>query len=127
RRQAEELADEARWLLDRIPLAAGSRAIDLGCGPCGVLDLLSERVGPEGRVVGLERNPQALESARAFIRERKLGNVEVIDGDAKDSGLPRDSFDLVHARLVLVNVPGPEAVIREMVALARPGGFVASH
>lgn len=36
-------------------------------------------------------------------------------------------FDVVHARLVLVNVPEPERVVEEMVALARPGGIVASH
>ena len=42
RRQAEELRQESARLFDRIGIGAGSRAIDLGCGPQGVLDLLSE-------------------------------------------------------------------------------------
>jgi SAM-dependent methyltransferase len=39
--------------------------------------------------------------------------------------LPADSFDLVHARTLLINVPEPEAVVAEMTRLARPGGWVA--
>jgi ubiquinone/menaquinone biosynthesis C-methylase UbiE len=127
RRQAEELADETRWLLDQFTLPPSARAIDVGCGPQGILDLLSERVGPTGTVVGLERSAQTVELARAFVAERHLANVEVSQGDAAATGLPRGSFDLAHARLVLVNVPEPERVVAEMVALVRPGGVVALH
>ena len=127
RRQAGELRQESASLFDRVSLGAGSRAIDLGCGPQGVLDLLSERVGSAGRVVGLERNRKPVEMAKRFVADRGLKNVEVVQGDATATRLPGASFDLVHARLVLVNVPYVEAVIREMVRLARPGGVVASH
>ena len=126
RRQAGELRQESAWLFDRISLGAGSRAIDLGCGPQGVLDLLSERVGSTGHVIGIERNRDSVAMARRFVADRALKNVEVVQGDATTTGLP-GCFDLVHARLVLVNVPYVEAVVREMVRLARPGGVVASH
>jgi SAM-dependent methyltransferase len=43
-----------------------------------------------------------------------------------DTGLPRASFDGAHMRLLLVNVPEPERIVREMVSLVRPGGWVAS-
>jgi SAM-dependent methyltransferase len=127
RKQVEELAGETRWLLDQLDIQPGARAIDLGCGPGGILDLLSERVGPEGRVVGLEKSEQFVELARTFVANRRLGNVDILQGDAKETGLPRDSFDVGHARLVLVNVPEPERVIAELVALVRPGGVIASH
>ena len=127
RRQAEELAGEARWLLDQFTLPPAARVIDVGCGPQGILDLLAERVGPQGRVVGLERSEETVAMARAFVAERRLANVEILQGDAKATGLARGSFDLAHARLVLVNVPGPEQVVAEMVALVRPGGVVAFH
>jgi SAM-dependent methyltransferase len=65
--------------------------------------------------------------ARQFIAEHSLRNVEVLQGDAKATGLPRASFDLVHARLILVNVPEPQRVVEEMIDLVRPGGVVASH
>ena len=41
------------------------------------------------------------------------------------TGLPGGSFDLVHARTLLLNVGNPDGVVTEMVRLARPGGIVA--
>ncbi len=127
RRLPRELAPDAIRFLDRLGIRPGARAVDIGCGPRGVLDLLSERVGPAGRVVGIERNEQNARMAQQFVADRQLRNVDVLVGDAKATGLPRACFDLVHARLVLVNVPEPQRVLEEMVALARPGGLVASH
>jgi ubiquinone/menaquinone biosynthesis C-methylase UbiE len=127
RRQPQELAPDSRRLLDQLDIRPGDQAIDIGCGPQGILDLFSERVGPKGKVVGLERSESTVRLARKFVAERQLRNVEVLEADAKSTGLPRASFDVVHARLVLVNVPEPQRVVEEMIALARPGGVVASH
>ncbi|MDC0745485.1 methyltransferase domain-containing protein [Polyangium mundeleinium] len=125
--QAEELAVEADWLFDQLDVRPGARVIDLGCGPRGALEQLSARVGSAGTVVGLERSRGTVEMARAFVAARGLSNVELMEADARATGLPPGTFDLVHARLLLVNVPRPEEVVREMMALARPGGRVASH
>jgi ubiquinone/menaquinone biosynthesis C-methylase UbiE len=127
RRQPQELAPDSRRLLDQLNIRPGDHTIDIGCGPQGILDLLSERVGANGKVVGLERSESTVQLARQFIAEIELRNVEVWQADAKATGLPRASFDVVHARLVLVNVPEPQRVVEEMIALARPGGVVASH
>jgi ubiquinone/menaquinone biosynthesis C-methylase UbiE len=48
-----------------------------------------------------------------------------VAADARRTGLPPGSFDLVHARTLLVNVPEPAEVLAEMVRLAKPGGWVA--
>lgn len=48
RRQSDELRPEAAALLDRVGLAPGQAAIDLGCGPSGILDLLCAAVSPAG-------------------------------------------------------------------------------
>jgi ubiquinone/menaquinone biosynthesis C-methylase UbiE len=127
RRLPQELALDSRRFLDQLDIRHSYQAIDIGCGPHGILDLLSERVGPNGKVFGVERNEATVELAREFIARRQLRNVEVLQADARATGLPRAAFDVVHARLVLVNVPQPESVVEEMVALARPGGIVASH
>jgi len=126
-RQAEELRQESARLFDRIGMEEGSRAIDLGCGPQGVLDLLSERAGPAGQVVGVERDRGSVATARRFVADRALRNVSVIERDAAATAIPEASFDLVHARLLLVNVPHVESVVQEMIRLACPGGVVASH
>jgi ubiquinone/menaquinone biosynthesis C-methylase UbiE len=125
RRQADELAADTAVLLDRTGLRPGQSAIDLGCGPRGILDLLAERVGRGGRVVGLDADPAHTAMAAAFAAERRLTGVQTMTGDARRTGLPSGSFDLVHARTLLVNVPGPAEVVAEMTRLARPGGWVA--
>jgi SAM-dependent methyltransferase len=126
-RQASEFAADSRWLFDRLGIGDGARVLEVGCGPRGCLDLLSRRVGPTGRVVGVERNAEEVERARCFVAEQGLANVDVVHGDARATGLPKAAFDVATARLVLVNVPQPEQIVAEMVRLVRPGGMVALH
>jgi SAM-dependent methyltransferase len=126
-RQANELAHESARLFDAIGVRPGSSAVEIGCGPRGCLELLAERVGRKGRVVGVERSAEEVASAREFVAAAKLANVQVVEADARDTGLPAHSFDLATARLVLVNVPKPEQIVAEMVRLVRPGGIVALH
>ncbi len=125
-RQADELAPESTMVLDRVGLGPGQSAVDLGCGPRGVLDLLAARVGPHGRVVGVDADPAHVAMATEFAAGLGLGNVEVLAADARGTGLPSGSFDVVHARTLLVTVPEPLVVAAEMARLARPGGWVAS-
>jgi ubiquinone/menaquinone biosynthesis C-methylase UbiE len=125
-RQAEELAADSAALLDRVGLWPGQAAIDLGCGPRGILDLLAGRVAPAGRVVGLDADPAHAAMAAEFAATRGLSSVNIITADASSTGLPTGSFDLVHARTLLVNLPDPAGVAAEMMRLAKPGGWVAS-
>ena len=125
-RQSDELRPQAAELLVRIGLEPGQSAIDLGCGPHGVLDLLAERVSPGGRVVGLDADPVHTAMAADFAVLRRLSGVEIMTADARSTGLPSESFDLVHARTLFINLPEPAEVAAEMVRLARPGGCVAA-
>src|SRR5215510_9692202 len=83
RRQSAELAGHSAVLRDRAGLRPGQAAADLGCGPIGILSLLASRVGPAGRVTGLEINPSNVALARQFAVEHGLANVEVVQGDAR--------------------------------------------
>ena len=85
----------------------GQSAIDLGCGPSGILDLLSDAVSPGGRVVGLDADRQHTAMARRYAREHKLAGVEVETADARHTGLPSDTFDLVHGRTAAGDDPRP--------------------
>jgi ubiquinone/menaquinone biosynthesis C-methylase UbiE len=123
--QAEQYEPTANWLLDQIGVQDGWRAVDIGCGPIGILNLLSQRVGPSGTVIGLEREQRFVEMARAEIAKRGLSNVTMVQGDGLHTGLEKGSFDLVHERLVLINVSAREAFLTEMLSLLRPGGTVA--
>ena len=106
-RQAEQLSDEAGRLFDQIGISDGARILEIGCGPRGCLDLLSARVGASGRVVGVEISADAVALVQTFLTERGLHNVEVIAGDARSTGLPEGSFDLVTARLVVCSNQNP--------------------
>lgn len=121
RRQSEELRAHSAALLDRVGVERGWNAIDLGCGPSGIIDLLAERVGPEGSVTGLDVNPANVTLARAFADERGLANLNIAEGDARRTGLPPSSFDLAHARTLLINIPDPAAVVAEMDPARRLG------
>jgi ubiquinone/menaquinone biosynthesis C-methylase UbiE len=123
-RQADELRAHSAAQLAHAGVKPGWNVIDLGCGPIGVIDQLSELVGPGGHVTGLDFNPGNVALAREIARERGLEKVDIVEGDARHTGLPGGSFDLVHARTLLINVPTPEGVLAEMVCLARTGGVV---
>jgi SAM-dependent methyltransferase len=116
---------EAEAFFERLGLAPGAACADLGCGSAGVLMPLSHRVGRNGRVVGLDRDPLRVAAARRRAAAQGLKNVTVVEGDAFRTGLPRASFDLVHARFLLAVAGRGDDLLPEMVALARPGGLVA--
>jgi len=116
---------EAELLFDRICLECGWHALDMCCGPLGVLDILAERIGQSGSVVGLDRDPRMLEAAALSLAQRGVSGVQLVQGEVTATGLPGASFDLVHERLLLGDVVCPENVVTEMVRLVRPGGFVA--
>jgi SAM-dependent methyltransferase len=125
-RQSDELLADSTAVLDRVGLGLGGTAIDLGCGPRGCLELLAGRVGANGRVVGLDADPEHTAMAAEFVDRQGLRQVEIVTADARHTGLPSASFDCVLARTLLINVPDPVDVIREMARLAAPGGWVAS-
>ena len=122
--QAEVYAQEAGELFDEIGIQAGIAAIDVGCGVLGVLHVLADRVGAEGRVVGLDREARMVQEGRRVAEARGLP-VEFLQADATNIELPDGSFDLVHARTLLLNVSNPEEILAEMVRVAKPGGVVA--
>jgi ubiquinone/menaquinone biosynthesis C-methylase UbiE len=123
--EAERLRVQARvWeadveaLLDQIGVQPSWRCLDLGCGALGILAPLSRRVGPGGRVVGVDTDERLLAAAHAYVEQEGLTNVELLQRDGRDTGLPRDSFDLVHMRFVWA-FGHADAFLREMLALAK--------
>jgi ubiquinone/menaquinone biosynthesis C-methylase UbiE len=122
--QSEVYAHEATEFFDVIGVNAGSAVIDVGCGVLGVLHLLANRVGPTGRVVGLDREARMVQSGRQFAEQLGV-DAEFVQADATATGLQDRSFDLVHARTLLLNVQNPHEILAEMVRITKPGGIVA--
>jgi SAM-dependent methyltransferase len=110
------------WLLDTVGVARGSRCIDVGCGGGHVSRELARRVGPDGRVVGVDLDPDVVSLARADARRDGLNNLcfEVGDAAALDAG----DYDLAYCRFLLSHVPRPAEVLGSITATVRPGGAV---
>ncbi|MDP6341893.1 MAG: methyltransferase domain-containing protein [Alphaproteobacteria bacterium] len=125
RAQAEALAAEAAVMLERIGIGAGWRCAELGCGAGGIMDLLSRRVGPAGKVVGVDLEAGNLAAARLWADDLGLANIEFVQADIIDSGLPAADFDFVHVRFVLTTVGRHHDVVAAAAELLRPGGVLA--
>jgi phosphatidylethanolamine/phosphatidyl-N-methylethanolamine N-methyltransferase len=76
-------------------------------------------------VVGIDLSPEMLEKARERVADEGLGYVTGLhEMDASDLRFPDASFDTVVAMYVMTVVPEPEAVMRELSRVTRPGGEV---
>jgi len=93
--------------------------------PIWILASLSRRVGPHGRVVGVDLAPMQIAAARAGVQALGLGNVDIVNDDAFHSALRPHSFDLVHARFLAAPTGRLVDLLAEARRLARPGGVIA--
>jgi SAM-dependent methyltransferase len=113
-----------RRVLLKAGLTKGMRVVDFGCGVGVVTRMLAEMVGPSGTVTGIDVNGAQLEQASELCASSGLMNTRFIEADACSTRLPRDSFDLVYCRFLLLHLPHPEACLQEMRAVLRPGGIL---
>jgi SAM-dependent methyltransferase len=111
-----------RRVLLEAGIQRGMRVADLGCGTGMVTQLLAELVGPEGAVVGVDFSGAQVEKARELL-PAKLKNVDFVQASATDTRLPRESFDLIYSRFLLIHLTEPDVALREMYDLLKPGGI----
>jgi protein-L-isoaspartate O-methyltransferase len=76
----------------------------------GTLGILADRVRPAGSVTGIEIDPDNVASAAVFAAGVTAANVQVAQGDARNTGLAESAFDLVHARTLLIHFPIPRTL-----------------
>ena len=110
--------------LGALGLDPGEAVLDVGCGAGVNFDALAERVGSEGRIVGLDYSRGMVGGAR----ERASANpapTAVVRGDAATLPFPENSFDAAYATLSLSAMPDAEAAIGEVHDVLRPGGRLA--
>jgi len=124
RLQALVWEPSGRQLLANIGDGSGRRALDVGCGALGWLRILSEWVGPSGRVVGGDIDESMLRVARSFLEEAEIANVELVVDDLFDSKLEPQSFDLVHARYQIAPLGRGAEQVAAHRRLLKPGGML---
>ena len=122
--QAERVGPLTERLFREAGIGPGQRVMDLGSGVGDVAMLAARLVGPSGEVVGIERDPRLIARARARVAEAGLHNVSFIQSDVSQV-TDSTPFDAAVGRFILMWLPDPVSVLRQLSQLVRPGGVVA--
>lgn len=117
-------APGGRRALLKAGLQPGMRVADFGCGVGAVTRMLAQMVGRSGSVLGIDASGSQLEQARQICKSEGFRNVSFLESDACDTGLPRESFDLVYCRFLLLHLTHPADCLREMRDILKPGGLL---
>src|SRR5262245_22642468 len=114
-----------RRFLRFVPVRAGTRVLEVGCGSGVVLRDLAPLAGPKGHVVGVDTSQAMLDAARQLCRPvKRCPRLELHHGDGAHLPFPPGQFDVTLGITVILHVPEPAAVVEEMVRVTRPGGRV---
>lgn len=113
-----------RRILLQAGLKPGMNVADFGCGVGATTRTLAEMVGPSGAVTGIDMSEAQLEQGRKLCRAAGLSNATFVQASATSTNLPRNSFDLVYCRFLLLHLVEPAAGLREMFEVLKPGGLL---
>lgn len=121
--QARTLAAHTNLLFRRAGLSPGQRVLDVGCGVGDVSFIATQLVGETGHVVGIDRSPAAIETARERARFGGHKNVDFFVGDVTDPQVP-GKFDAIVGRIILMYLPDPVAALAKLKSLLRLQGLI---
>jgi ubiquinone/menaquinone biosynthesis C-methylase UbiE len=109
-------------LLGRAKISQGSRVLDVGTGTGEVAIRLERLVGPRGRVVAIDAQPEMLRIAVHKAKDRGSDNIEFLQMSMEDMVLPDDSFDSVVGNYSLCCCVDYEATLAECHRVLKSGG-----
>jgi SAM-dependent methyltransferase len=121
--------------IELLNLRPGATVLDIACGTGRNHEAILDRIGAEGRLVGIDRSPRMLSRAHHRMAGHSWRNVQLVQGDVTHLGparlealgvtQPDDGFDAVLCTLGLTVIPDWRAAFRSMLALVRVGGRIA--
>ena len=111
-------------LLDQFKLPTGSRCLDIGCGLGETTRLIGTKIAQASQIIGLDQDASLLDMARHLQHSTTIP-LEFQFGDAMNLPFEDQSFDLVYARYLLIHLPKPMRVLKEMERVCKSGGIIA--
>jgi ubiquinone/menaquinone biosynthesis C-methylase UbiE len=116
----EACYDQAtRDFLRQTGVGLGWRCLEVGGGAGTIGRWLADMTGADGRITVTDIAPERLDPA---LMTR--ANVNVSRHDIATDPLPAEHFDLIHARLVLLHLPGRDEILSRLTQALRPGGWL---
>ena len=110
-------------MIDMLALEKGSTVLDLGCGNGYLTKELSEKVGPEGKVVAVDPDGVRLKIAR---EKHSASNIEYIQAD--DQTFPAGQYDLIFCNIVIHWISDKKTLLKRAYEnLSLGGHFVFCH
>ena len=107
-------------------ITPGMKVLEVGCGTGFFTVPASGMLGEQGALIAMDVLSDSVEAVKRKVEEAGLGNVQVVKGDALDTGLESESLDEV---ILFGVIPAPmlpmEKLLVEMHRILRPGGMLA--
>jgi ubiquinone/menaquinone biosynthesis C-methylase UbiE len=114
-----------RPLLDRVGIQAGERVLELGPGPGTFTIDAARRVGPEGRIIAMDIQPEMVAQVDKRVREAGLSNVETRGASAYELPLDDASVDRAFLVTVLPEISDQGRALAELRRVLKPGGVLS--
>jgi len=108
--------------LSVLKIEKGATVADIGAGSGFITERLAARVGPGGRVLANDVQPQMLELLARRLARKKIGNVTLVQGTIDDPKLPHESVDLALMVDVYHEFSQPQAMLRHLREALKSGG-----
>ena len=109
-------------MLNALQLKAGDVVADIGAGTGYLSFRMAEKVGPKGKVMATDIQPEMLDIIRQRMKERKVTNIEPVLGTISDTGLQPNSVDLIILVDVYHEFDHPYEMAASMARSLKPGG-----
>lgn len=103
-------------------LKPGMQVLDVGCGTGAISAGIARLVGPDGTVLGMDKNEDSILSGRNTYGS--LSNLQLISGDILEWGTDL-RFDLIVSARALQWISDPQQAVQKMSSLLAPGGWLS--
>ena len=125
RTAAAHFGEINRRSFDLLRLREHEAVLDVGCGTGDDVRAIRREIGAGGRVTGIDLSRHMIEEAIARDRDAALPSYFLV-GDVRDLAFADGSFDACRVSRVLLHLDNPEAALREVARVVRPGGRIVA-